>query len=91
MTTVIELPSKIDHSAVEQLMENLKSNDGKPVRIDASASKGIGGLASQVMMAALQKWQRDNLAFQISTSEAVEADLKRLGLFEEFNLKEQSE
>ena len=32
MTTVIELPSKIDHSAVEQLMENLKSNDGKPTK-----------------------------------------------------------
>ena len=91
MTAKIELPPKIDHAAIVHLMEQLKSHDGTPVRVNAAESKGIGGLASQVILAAKRKWQNEDTSFEFSTSEAVEADLMRLGLLDEFKPKEQGE
>lgn len=90
MTIEIELAQKLDQAAVEQLMATLKSNAGQPVHLNASDTKGMGGLAAQVMLAASRKWRRDGVSFETSFSEAVEADLSRLGLLIEFQPEEQS-
>ncbi|MEX0279766.1 MAG: STAS domain-containing protein [Arenibacterium sp.] len=89
MTQDIVLPQKIDHSAIEHLVEQLKRHHDQPVRVDMSQSKGVGGLASQVLLAAMRKWRTDNLTFEFATSEAVEADLSRLGLLDEMQSREE--
>ena len=89
MTIEISLPPKLDHAASSTLLETLRAHSGTPLRIDASDAKGIGGLAAQIILAAVRKWRADRVEIEFIRSEAMDLDFQRLGMLDEIVVKEQ--
>jgi len=84
MSEQIELAEKLDGAAVRSLQEALCAARGSPVVLDGGNVRVLGGLCAQLLLAAAQQWRAENLAFTLHKSDAVAADLSRLGMAAEF-------
>ena len=83
MTDAIPLAPKLDHGAAAPLHALLLGHCGRPVHLDGTSVRGIGGLCAQVLLAAARRWEMDGQTWQIEASEAMQGDLRRLGLARE--------
>ena len=78
---VIALDARLDINAAAPLAERLVALRGRPVTLDGTDVKTIGGQCFQVLLAAMGTWEADSVAFTVGQpSEDMIAGLTLLGL-----------
>jgi len=65
MTAPITLGDSLDMTAAGPLHKELLSRRGKPVTLDASQVRRVGGQCLQVLLSAQATWAADGADFQI--------------------------
>lgn len=77
---IITLPAALDLRAAAPLRNDLLSVRGRPVRIDASGVRQVGGQCLQVLLSAHATWQADGHALDVAAaSDEFTAGLALLG------------
>lgn len=88
MTAPVNLDEKLDHAAAAPLRADLLARAGADICLDGRAVRGLGGLCAQVLLAAARLWRANGQAFEIQTSDAMLADLQRLGIAQELTIRD---
>jgi chemotaxis protein CheX len=77
----LELPSRLDLLAADELAEALEHLRDTPLEIVASGVTHVGALCLQVLLAARLQWTRDGVVFRlVEVSEAFAEGVGRLGV-----------
>lgn len=76
-----KLPAVLDLNEAATLRDNLLSQRGNALTIDASGVERVGTLCTQVLMAAAKTWEQDKKPFTFSkVSDAFEKTLQLIGV-----------
>lgn len=70
----ITLGDSLDMTAAAPLARDLRAARGKPVTLDASGVRRIGGQCLQVLLSAQSAWAADGQTFEITTPSAEFSD-----------------
>lgn len=80
MTTQVDLPEKLDTSAVPALIETLRAHQGANLVLNAAELRQVGGLAVQTIVVAANDWQDAGHRLSLeSVTEEVREQLRLLG------------
>src|SRR4051812_15595176 len=75
---VFRLPEIIDVEAAAQLVGDLLAYIGRPLTLDASEVRRLGGLGLQVLLSARKTWAEDRVALGLINPSPVFADTLEL-------------
>lgn len=79
--TRIELPGKLNSASAVEVLDAIKSFQGRSLFVDARNVTMIGAQCIQILMAAKQFWQARTEEFKVGNlSEDVRSSLRTLGL-----------
>jgi chemotaxis protein CheX len=65
MSNTIQLPDSLDMTAAGPLVQSLKDQRGKPLALNASQVRRLGGQCLQVLLSAQSTWAADGQSFEI--------------------------
>ncbi len=82
MTEIIDLPEKLDTSMAHGLGQRLAAAMEGGLLIDGQRVQSLGTLCAQTLLAAERKAMQDGKPFQLRASQAMQDDLRLLGLAE---------
>ena len=88
MNSELDLPERLDRDAARDLHAELLQRRGADLILNGSNVRTAGALAVQVLVAAARDWADDGHTFSLSASAAMQEDLTRLGVLNEFRLQE---
>jgi chemotaxis protein CheX len=78
---VVELPEVLDLKAATPLTVEFLSLRGRPLDVDASSVRRLGGQCLQVLLSAAKTWKADEIGFAlVNPSGDFNEGLKRLGV-----------
>ena len=75
---VVRLPEIIDVEAATALAGDLLAHSGRPLTLDASDVRRLGGLGLQVLLSARKTWAEDGFALSVTNPSPVFADTLEL-------------
>lgn len=88
MNSELALPERLDRDAARNLHTELLKRRGGDLILDGSNVRTAGALAVQVLVAAARAWADDGRSISLTASAAMQEDLARLGVLNEFRLQE---
>ncbi|MEW5684567.1 MAG: STAS domain-containing protein [Pseudomonadota bacterium] len=65
MSNTIQLADSLDMTAAGPLVQSLKDQRGKPLSLNASQVRRLGGQCLQVLLSAQATWSADGQTFEI--------------------------
>ena len=71
---LIQLPDVIDVEAAAQLVGDLLAHGGRPLILDASEVRRLGGLGLQVLLSARKTWAEDGVPLTVIDPSPMFAD-----------------
>ncbi len=83
MPDALLLSDRLDHATTAALHADLQARRGTALEVDGRKVTFLGTLAAQLLVSAKKTWAQDGLAFHITPSEDMAAQVDGLGLGEE--------
>ena len=80
MSEVIDLPEKLDTSMADGLSQRLKLAQKGDILIDGQRVQSLGTLCAQALVISHRYASQNNQKFKLLASEAMQDDLRLLGL-----------